>query len=61
MQLGHGVFQGLKVREGLEADLESLVKKATRGLLDFLVGMDNQEYQDHKGHRGPEEQQDLQG
>lgn len=60
-QQGHGVFQGLKVREGLEADLEALVKKVTQGLRDFLAGMDNQGYQDHKGHRGTEEHQDLKG
>ena len=56
-----GVFQGLKDQEVLEVDLESPVIKVTLGLRGFLVGMARQGRQDYKGHRGPEEQQDLQG
>lgn len=58
---GLGVFQGPKDQEGLEVDLEALVKKVMLGLQDFLVGMDSLGCQVHKGHRGSEELQDLQG
>ncbi|GLD50910.1 collectin-12-like protein [Lates japonicus] len=47
--------------EDLVVDLETLVTKVILGLRGFLVGMDRQGCQDRKGHRGPEEQQDLQG
>lgn len=49
---GHGVFQGLKVQEVLQAVLEVLVKKGTQVFPDFLVGMDKQAYQDQWEHRG---------
>lgn len=56
-----GVFRGLKGLEDLAVDLETLVTKVILGLQGFLVGMDRRGCQDRKGHRGPEEQQDLQG
>lgn len=61
VQLGLEVFQVLKGREDLEVDLETLVKKVTLELRGFLVVMDSQGCQVPKGHRVPEEQQDLQG
>lgn len=39
-RLDHGVFQVLRVQEGLEADLVFLEGKVNQGMWDFLVGMD---------------------
>lgn len=41
-------------------DLETLVRKVTLGFQGLLGGMDLPECQDRPGHKGPEEQQDLQ-
>lgn len=61
VQPGLEVFQGPKGQEGLEADLETLVRKVTLGIQDLLVGTEWQAFRDRQGLRGREEQQVPQG
>lgn len=61
VQPGLEVFQEPKGQEGLEVDLETLVRKVTLGIQDFLAGTEWQGFQDRQGHRVPEEQQVPQG
>ncbi|CAG5896532.1 unnamed protein product [Menidia menidia] len=60
VQWGLGGFKELKDLEGLEVELEIPVRKVSPELLGYPVGMDNLDYQGHKGHRGREGQLDLQ-